>query len=48
MGIRTIEIPQIGTGHGGLAWKKVRAIIEQVFADWSGTRYVYEEYVPNQ
>jgi O-acetyl-ADP-ribose deacetylase (regulator of RNase III) len=48
MGIRTIAIPQIGTGYGGLSWKKVRAIIEEVFADWPGTLYVYEEYVPNQ
>lgn len=48
MGIRTIAIPQIGTGYGGLSWKKVRAIIEGVFADWPGTLYVYEEYVPNQ
>jgi O-acetyl-ADP-ribose deacetylase (regulator of RNase III) len=48
MGIQTIAIPQIGTGYGSLSWKKVRAIIEKVFADWSGTLYVYEEYVPNQ
>ena len=48
MGIQTIAIPQIGTGYGGLSWKKVRAIIEKVFADWSGTLYVYEEYVRNQ
>ena len=48
MDIRTIAIPRIGTGYGGLSWKKVRAIIEGVFVDWPGTLYVYEEYVPNQ
>ena len=47
-GIRTVAIPQIGTGYGGLSWKKVRTIIEQVFDDWSGMLYVYEEYVPGQ
>src|SRR6516162_8213707 len=30
-GVRSIAIPRIGAGHGGLSWKKVRAIIEQVF-----------------
>lgn len=31
--------------NGGQPWK-VRAIVEKVFADWAGTLYVYEEYVP--
>ncbi len=43
--ITTIAIPRIGAGYGGLSWKKVRAIIEQVFADWPGSLYVYETYV---
>lgn len=47
-GIRSIAMPQIGTGYGGLSWNKVRTIIERVFDDWSGTLYVYEEYVPGQ
>jgi O-acetyl-ADP-ribose deacetylase (regulator of RNase III) len=42
--ITSIAIPRIGTGYGGLSWKKVRAIVETVFADWPGTLYVYEEY----
>jgi O-acetyl-ADP-ribose deacetylase (regulator of RNase III) len=45
-GIPSIAIPRIGAGHGGLSWKKVRAIIEKAFADWAGTLYVYEEYQP--
>jgi O-acetyl-ADP-ribose deacetylase (regulator of RNase III) len=45
-GIRTVAIPQIGTGYGRLSWKKVRTIIERIFDDWSGMLYVYEKYVP--
>ena len=45
-GVRSIAIPRIGAGHGGLSWKKVRAIIEQVFGDWPGRLYVYEEFAP--
>jgi O-acetyl-ADP-ribose deacetylase (regulator of RNase III) len=42
--ITSIALPRIGVGYGGLSWKTVRAIIEKVFADWTGTLYVYEEY----
>jgi O-acetyl-ADP-ribose deacetylase (regulator of RNase III) len=45
-GVRSIAMPRIGTGYGGLSWKKVRAIVERVFAEWPGTLYVYEQYVP--
>jgi O-acetyl-ADP-ribose deacetylase (regulator of RNase III) len=45
-GLKSIAIPRIGAGFGGLSWKKVRAIIEQVFGDWSGSLYVYEEFAP--
>lgn len=44
-GITSIAMPRIGVGYGGLSWKKVRAIVENVFEDWSGTLVVYEEYV---
>jgi O-acetyl-ADP-ribose deacetylase (regulator of RNase III) len=44
-GLTRIAIPRIGTGYGGLSWRKVRAIIEHVFTDWPGTLIVYEEYV---
>ncbi|MBN1430571.1 MAG: macro domain-containing protein [Anaerolineae bacterium] len=44
--IRSIAMPRIGVGYGGLSWKKVRDIIEHVFGDWPGTLVVYEEYVP--
>jgi O-acetyl-ADP-ribose deacetylase (regulator of RNase III) len=45
-GVRTVAMPRIGVGYGGLSWKKVREVIERVFAGWDGTLYVYEEYVP--
>jgi O-acetyl-ADP-ribose deacetylase (regulator of RNase III) len=44
--IQTIAVPRIGAGYGGLSWKKVRAIIDRLFDNWSGTLYVYDEYVP--
>jgi O-acetyl-ADP-ribose deacetylase (regulator of RNase III) len=47
-GITSIAIPRIGAGHGGLSWKKVRAIIEKVLGSWKGTVYVYEEYAPEK
>lgn len=43
--VGSVAIPRIGAGLGGLSWKKVRQVIEEVFADWPGTLYVYEEYV---
>jgi O-acetyl-ADP-ribose deacetylase (regulator of RNase III) len=47
-GIRSIAMPRIGAGYGGLSWIKVRSVIERIFDDWSGTIYVYEEYVPGK
>ncbi len=44
--MRSIAIPRIGVGYGGLSWKKVRLIVERVFADWSGQLVVYEEFIP--
>lgn len=43
--ITSIAMPRIGAGYGGLSWKKVRIIIDRVFADWKGDLYVYDEYV---
>ncbi len=45
-GIRSIAMPRIGAGYGGLSWERVQPIIEQVFKDWPGTLYVYERYMP--
>lgn len=46
--IRSIAIPRIGVGYGGLSWKKVRVIVDRVFEDWTGRLVVYEEYVPEE
>lgn len=43
-GITSVAVPRIAAGYGGLSWKKVRAIIDAVFADWSGRVIVYEDY----
>ena len=43
-GIRSIAMPRVAAGYGGLSWKKVKAQIEAAFADWSGMLYVYEEF----
>ncbi len=45
-GIRSVAMPRIAAGYGGLSWRKVKALIENVFADWPGVLYVYEEYQP--
>ena len=44
--IISIAVPRIGAGYGGLSWRKVRTTIEEVFGNWPGTLYVYEEYAP--
>lgn len=44
--IRSIALPRIGAGYGGLSWRKVRAIIELVFDDWAGDLYIYDEDQP--
>jgi O-acetyl-ADP-ribose deacetylase (regulator of RNase III) len=43
-GIRSIAVPRIAAGYGGLSWKKVKALLDAAFADWAGTLYVYEEF----
>lgn len=43
-GVSSIAIPRIGTGYGGLSWKKVKPIIDRIYGNWSGILYVYEEY----
>ncbi len=45
-GVESIAIPRIGTGYGGLSWKKLRPLIELAFSGWTGMLYVYEGYVP--
>ena len=44
--IKSIAMPRIGAGYGGLSWRKCRVIVERVFEGWQGKLYCYEEYVP--
>src|ERR1700722_18268040 len=37
------SIPQLGAGYAGLSWKKVRVIVERVFANWQGRLIVCKE-----
>ena len=46
VGVKSIAIPRIGVGYGGLSWKKVRAIVEKVFSDWEGMLFVHEKFEP--
>lgn len=39
-GIRSIAIPPLGCGNGGLAWSDVRPLIEQAIAELPGIRVV--------
>lgn len=45
-GITSVAVPKIGVGYGGLSWRKVKEVVERVFAGWAGTLAVYEEFVP--
>ena len=45
--ILSIAMPRIGAGYGGLSWKKCRAIVGNVFEEWTGALYVYDEFVAN-
>ncbi len=41
-GIKSIAIPPLGAGNGGLKWEKVKAIIEQKLRDLNIEIFVYE------
>jgi O-acetyl-ADP-ribose deacetylase (regulator of RNase III) len=45
-GVCSIAMPRIEVGYGGLSWRRVREIIERIFAGWEGALHIYEEYVP--
>jgi O-acetyl-ADP-ribose deacetylase (regulator of RNase III) len=45
-GVGSVAMPRIGTGYGGLSWKKVRVIVDEAFAGWEGQLYLYETYIP--
>jgi O-acetyl-ADP-ribose deacetylase (regulator of RNase III) len=41
IGIRSIAMPRIGCGLGGLSWADVRPIVVDVFKNWGGVLYVH-------
>jgi O-acetyl-ADP-ribose deacetylase (regulator of RNase III) len=41
-GIKSIAMPRVGAGYGGLDWSKVREFVEKVFSTGHGTLYVRE------
>ena len=43
LGVRSIAVPALGCGHGGLEWRDVRPRIERAFADLAGVRVVLFE-----
>ena len=45
LGIRSIAVPPLGCGLGGLHWPRVRAMIEKAFADRSNVRVLLYEPV---
>ena len=46
-GVRSIAMPRIDAGYDGLAWRRVREILEHVFPGWEGTLFVCDEHAPN-
>lgn len=46
LSIRSVALPKIGCGYGGLSWDVVKPIVDETLGDWLGTAYVYEKYVP--
>ena len=41
---KTVAIPMIGTGAGGLVWKDVKPVVEQQLADLEADVQVYTNY----
>lgn len=44
--VRSIAMPRIGAGYGGLSWRRVREIVERIFSAWEGALYLYAEHAP--
>ena len=47
-GIKTVAIPRLATGVGGLHWDEVKPLIEQHFSDVDAEVFVYSSYVKGQ
>lgn len=47
-GIRSIALPKLATGVGGLDWSEVQPLIEQHFGDLPASVYLYTTYVAGE
>ena len=46
--LRSVALPRLATGVGGLAWNDVRPLIMNQLSDVPAAIYVYQQYVPGQ
>ena len=46
--LKSVALPRLATGVGGLDWNDVRPLIDNQLADAGATIYVYTKYVPGQ
>lgn len=46
--ITSLAMPAIGCGIGGLELERVKDIVREVFGDWQGEVYFYEQYRAGQ
>jgi len=42
--IKSIAMPRIGAGLGGLDWNDVKSVIHDIFYEWDGRLIVYEDF----
>jgi O-acetyl-ADP-ribose deacetylase (regulator of RNase III) len=47
-GLKSVALPRLATGVGGLAWAEVKPLIANQLGDAPADVYVYGEYVPGQ
>jgi len=47
-GLKSIALPRLATGVGGLDWKAVRPLVQSQLGDVDADIYVYARYVPGK
>jgi O-acetyl-ADP-ribose deacetylase (regulator of RNase III) len=46
--LKSVALPKLATGIGGLTWDEVKPLIENQLADVEANIYVYSDYVPGK